>query len=209
MRATTASIWVAAVALASLVGCSSTGQNAAEPPPSSASATSSDLTASSHANQVNFINKTGTTLAFTWTPGSYSITPDQASTWSGVSNCSAPAGVTCLVTVQAGRKASTTPAQWFASQAPAAMATWSGSGEPSDLNFAVGGTFAIGGNTYTTALGQGSFWEGGTFNNWWIGGQKWTVNSSTSAVITPDGKYQISEGGGLDHRNEFIVSAKS
>lgn len=188
------------VAALGLAGCSSDDPNSAigTPAPSaSSSATSSTgsaVTDDGHTNNL-YLQPANMPIdvSFTWAQGSYSITADQQSTWKGVTNCSATAGNICQVVVDAGRKASSEPAQWFAGRAPVALVTngWSATKpEPDELNFAISGTLTINGTSYPVAMGQGSYvMESIDNNNWWIGGEGW-IDFGT-AILTPDRQYWV------------------
>ena len=93
------------------------------------------------------------------------------------------------IDAQAGRHASTSPADWFKSNCTVATCCLSNfnPGWPSKLNFAFTGTLSIGSDTYTVTFGQGN--NGLGTNNWWIGGEGWHLEPSTLDVITPDYKY--------------------
>lgn len=122
------------------------------------------------------------TLAFTL--GNHSITSGQP--WDGCTASIQDGFFT--IDARAGRKASSSVADWFHNNATNAICsddcncTW-----PADLNFAFTGTITINGDSYPVTIGQGS-----TFgkNNWWIGGPGWTIHEGvTPNVRTPDEKY--------------------
>jgi hypothetical protein len=98
------------------------------------------------------------------------------------------------IDVKAGRKASSSVANWFRSHASVATCTADCATEwPSELNFAITGTLKINGTGYPVTIGQGS-----TFgqNNWWIGGPGWTRHAQIfpyDVIVTPDGKYFFSQ----------------
>lgn len=91
------------------------------------------------------------------------------------------------IDIKAGRHGSSGPADWFRSNASAAICTMdSMDAWPSDLNFAVTGTLTINGTSYNVTIGQG--FTGGS-NNWWIGGPGWTNHTGIPNVMTPDEAY--------------------
>ncbi|MFA5342497.1 MAG: metallophosphoesterase [Kiritimatiellia bacterium] len=116
----------------------------------------------------------------------YYITGGQP--WQGVSVDNE--SVSCTLDAKAGRKGSTSPAQWFKNRASVALTTGDfGDGWPKNLNFAFNGTLTIGGSdSYQVVVGQGS---DGFHNNWWVGGVGFTFNSNDTVIITPDRKYNI------------------
>lgn len=93
------------------------------------------------------------------------------------------------IDVKAGRHGSSPPAEWFRSNASVATCTMDCTTDwPSNLNFAITGTFTIDGTGYPITIGQGSTPLGA--NNWWIGGPGWTIHSGVYPnVVTPDGQY--------------------
>jgi hypothetical protein len=126
--------------------------------------------ASEHDNQV-FIAINGVT-AFSFTQTGYSITNGQP--YSGVTSGISKSGAQAQITVMAGRKGSSGPAQWFQQQVGSGqtlVCDTSGS-FPDDLNFAVEGTInmTVGGKNITcnnVLVAQGNYL---TVNNWWMGG---------------------------------------
>jgi hypothetical protein len=108
--------------------------------------------------------------SFNFVKTSHSITGGQpyGGTTAGVSQ----AGKQGFILVKAGRKASTSVAQWFQQQVGAGqtLVCNSTSTFPKDLNFAVQGTLTmqVGGKTITCdniIVAQGA-----PFKNWWMGG---------------------------------------
>lgn len=176
-----------------VAGCTGSVSDSVEPTPGTPSVTANDGDTTRTNNLYLEPVDDSIATSFTWTEGSYQITSDQESTWKGVTNCAADAGDTCQIVVEAGRSASTEPAQWFAGLAPVAIFTngWSTSKtEPEELNFSISGTLTINGTSYPVAIGQGSYVMSGTDNNnWWIGGSGWT--DLGTVIVSPDRQFWI------------------
>jgi hypothetical protein len=131
--------------------------------------------------------------SFSFAPTAYNITSGQpyGGTTSGVSQ----AGKQGFILVKAGRKGSTSVAQWFQQQVGAGQTlVCDATGTfPDKLNFAVQGTLTmqVGGKTFTCdniIVAQGNF---ATVNNWWMGGPNMAgahVGPSGATVQTCKGK---------------------
>jgi hypothetical protein len=164
--------------------------------------------ATSHSNQL--------TIAFSTNPGpqqfqnvaftssnEYSITGGQP--WGGVSTSygeDIQGAGSMVITVEAGRHDSTAPAQFFLANANGFFGANSFSSAPSELNFAFTGVLTIDGSSYDIVIGQGSNSEG---NDWWIGGQGWTLTTSVQ-LTSPDGKYSFNIGFGQTKANDDSFS---
>ncbi len=120
-----------------------------------------------HDNDVNFVKNGLQKIGFAMQ--SYSITPGQP--WGGVSSIGAVSNGVGTLVVTAGRKASSTVADFFNTQSAGAakLACGTVASSPSKLNFAVQGDLTLQDSTGTIVcsnfvMGQGN--DGN--NNWWI-----------------------------------------
>lgn len=173
-----------------------------------ASAPTSPVGATQHDNVVDLVSANSLPVSFAWDQG-YSITAGQP--WGGVTTSPGLA-----IDVEAGRSASTGPAQWLNDRTAVPVGTEGagpGGSGPSELNFAFSGTLTIDGHEYPIVMGQG---HTGDNNNWWFGGQGsgWkggvsgpTVGTSFGYVTTPDGLYSIGAPAGFS--NQFGVTPAS
>jgi hypothetical protein len=142
---------------------------------------------SMHDNWVNLVPAWSDNVTLAFSENTHSITSGQP--WGGVTT--GTFAEAWGIDARAGRHASSGPAEWFKSNASAAVCVdWptSTSQWPGKLNFAFNGTLTIDGVGYPIIFGQGS--SDLIHNDWWVGGPGWTlITGFGNAVRTPDGKY--------------------
>lgn len=164
----------------------------AQPAPTPTVASSAPVGVTEHDNTVEIaaVNPIcDNNISFQW-DGGYSITAGQP--WAGVSTSAS--GGPIVINVQAGRSASSGPADWFNARTTTPIGNdVTLGGQPAELNFAFSGTLTVNTTSYPVVFGQGHNSQGQ--NNWWFGGQGsgWTEYTvAPEALKTPDGQYVIS-----------------